>query len=121
MTVEEFKILLEDFNFKYKNYNLNYNNLDYIDDFNEKLEERNKYANDLMKKFCNLSKNTMLDFQNKYMAEQGMDFMDFTFKQNHKIIECIAMELLLPEVRESLGCEPFTYDTILEEENELSL
>lgn len=116
MTVEEFRILLEEFNFKHKEYNLNYNNLDYINEFNKDLEERNKYANDLMIKFCNLSKNTMLEFQDEYMAEKGMDFMDFTYKQNHKMIECIGMELLLPEVRQSLGCEPFTRETILEEE-----
>lgn len=115
MTVGEFRVLLENFNNKYMDYAGNVGNLEYAKSFEKDLVERNKYANNLMEQFCNLSKNTMLDFQNDYMYGEKDSFMDFTFKQNHKMIECIGMELLLPEVRKHLGCESFTNETILKE------
>jgi hypothetical protein len=82
-----------------------------IDLFTDK--EREKYISKIWNMFSTLSKNEILNFQNKWDSSKSFD--EFKMEQNKLIRECISIECSIvgEVVREKENLEKFDMMTVI--------
>ena len=81
--------------------------LEKMEDFTD--DEREKYLGGMWSKVTDVSKNTLMGFQNAWDGSKGFDA--FKKEQNKLVKECIQMEIMINDVKEKNGLEVFTMET----------